>query len=777
MRISPRIRHCLEAAALPTILLAAFFTRFIMAITTFTSTIDTSTVGIMGIRILEGDRPLFYYGQNYMGALEGYGTALMFRLFGVSTTTLTLTPTLFAVGWAAAMYLVFKRLFCRWAGIAAALCVAIPGWYTIWYTMGSYGGYPETYLFGTLAIWVCLRFTDPDTPDFSFGNSLLLGILLALGVWTNLQVIPFFLVAALIAGVHWLCVNRSFMRLLSLATGGALGLVGLLPGYLVTRGTEDPGLVEAPTLARVPRNFEIMLNSILPRLLWWKSTDVFLLKWIVAIVVLLPVLFYLISLIRKNPQPIRFIPLLFAAIFLSLYLPHSMASLGAPRYMISLSIIVFSAGFASMLCSEKRALRIGGWALLALWTTYNGVSIAHKCISSVDEKHKKVAARMDLVNTARARGLKNIMIVGSPTAGLRGLILSLYSRCEISFVSSGADRVYQHSDAWENDDRGAFTFTPGATPFVTGSLKAMGVSEYEITDTAKYVLLDGIRPVFSDRRAIGGATVLDMRGFAGETNAITDRNAKTRISTETSRNSSFTIDLGSRKTVDGVRFFGVDDDLPRGPYSVSISPGGDVYTPVQEVNRRTAQSYQCGNRIYFKGRFAAQDCRFAPAEARYLRLDYEAKPGRASSWNISEIIVFEHLSKVGPVMENEIQALVAKIKTSGVAFTYCDRWLSRKLEPLLGSAESGHAVFPTHNTRYPRSELSREIAVGPNRAIAVDSSMAEQATSLVVAHLPNGMQTTSERLGRYTLLTFTCVETTEPVALPLVWNGHTVLSK
>ena len=95
---------------LPSALLLGLGLRLFVSLKAFCTTFDTATVGLMGIRILQGERPLFYYGQNYMGALEAYVAAALFRLFGVSTTVLSLAPTLFALGWIAGAFFLFRRL-------------------------------------------------------------------------------------------------------------------------------------------------------------------------------------------------------------------------------------------------------------------------------------------------------------------------------------------------------------------------------------------------------------------------------------------------------------------------------------------------------------------------------------------------------------------------------------------------------------------------------------------------------------------------------------------
>src|SRR5690348_968601 len=50
---------------------------------------DEGTIGIMGMHILhQGEHPIFFYAQGYMGAFEAYLAAAMFSLLGVSTFAL-----------------------------------------------------------------------------------------------------------------------------------------------------------------------------------------------------------------------------------------------------------------------------------------------------------------------------------------------------------------------------------------------------------------------------------------------------------------------------------------------------------------------------------------------------------------------------------------------------------------------------------------------------------------------------------------------------------------
>src|SRR5579863_7863963 len=60
---------------------------------------DEALVGIQAEHILRGERPfpLYFYGQAYMGSLEAYLTAILFKIAGPSVWTLRAEPTLLSL--------------------------------------------------------------------------------------------------------------------------------------------------------------------------------------------------------------------------------------------------------------------------------------------------------------------------------------------------------------------------------------------------------------------------------------------------------------------------------------------------------------------------------------------------------------------------------------------------------------------------------------------------------------------------------------------------------
>jgi len=78
------------------------------------SNADEGTMGIMAMHIaFKGERPIFFYGQYYMGTLEAYVGAAFFRLFGASVFTLRLGLVLLFALFLTCMYLLTSLLYTK----------------------------------------------------------------------------------------------------------------------------------------------------------------------------------------------------------------------------------------------------------------------------------------------------------------------------------------------------------------------------------------------------------------------------------------------------------------------------------------------------------------------------------------------------------------------------------------------------------------------------------------------------------------------------------------
>ena len=205
---------------------------------------EEGTMGVEAMHILlRGERPIYLYGQNYMGVGEAYAGALAFRLFGVSTAALRLgmlacyAALLVGVFWLA--HLLYSR---RVALLAlAALIVGTP--FVVKIELLADGGKAETLALGALmfalAAWLALTQPTAEQPPPRRRRALrslgfvAWGVMAGFGLYTYTIIAPFALTSGLLL---WLNCRRE-LRGWALALPLAGLLIGLAPDILYTLTT------------------------------------------------------------------------------------------------------------------------------------------------------------------------------------------------------------------------------------------------------------------------------------------------------------------------------------------------------------------------------------------------------------------------------------------------------------------------------------------------------------------------------------------------------------
>lgn len=193
---------------------------------------DEAVIGLMARHILQGERPTFFWGQNYMGPFEAYFAALLFAIFGSSTFVLALSALLLTLGFFAIVYFIGRAAYGPTVGLLAlAWLVLSPPFFTL-RQLAPIGGYQELLLFGgllVLGVWSRLRlpYAHPTSRAGWLRCITLyaaLGYLAGLGFWSDMLIASVLLVAggALLFG-RW-------RELLSLA-GVALVLAFLVGAW------------------------------------------------------------------------------------------------------------------------------------------------------------------------------------------------------------------------------------------------------------------------------------------------------------------------------------------------------------------------------------------------------------------------------------------------------------------------------------------------------------------------------------------------------------------
>jgi hypothetical protein len=158
---------------------------------------DEGIVGLMAKHIASGANfPLFFYGQNYLGAFEAYVVALLFSIFGVSVFALKLVPAIFSIVLLFVVYLLANKLFNARVAILSTLLVAIPSAYFFAWGFKARGGFIEHVVFSLLILLVFSMIY------FHGRNSLwlyaLLGFLSGFALWVNQLVFPYLVILGIL---------------------------------------------------------------------------------------------------------------------------------------------------------------------------------------------------------------------------------------------------------------------------------------------------------------------------------------------------------------------------------------------------------------------------------------------------------------------------------------------------------------------------------------------------------------------------------------------------
>src|SRR5437764_5580879 len=162
-------------------LIAALFRAYLMNTVFAHVDSDQAVLGLMAYHIQAGERPIFYYGQPYMGSLEAYLAAPLFSLFGANDWTLRLPTLAFSVGFVGALYWLGVTLYSRRIAVLAGLFVALgPAILTNWSTVAG-AGYIEVMVCGVLLFLLALRY--PDLRAVPVTAALASGFPAGLGVW------------------------------------------------------------------------------------------------------------------------------------------------------------------------------------------------------------------------------------------------------------------------------------------------------------------------------------------------------------------------------------------------------------------------------------------------------------------------------------------------------------------------------------------------------------------------------------------------------------------
>lgn len=764
-------------------MLIGFLVRLRMSILAFFVDFDTATVGLMGLHILKGvSRPLFFYGQSYMGSLEAYLASLMFLVFGVSDVSLSLSPILFTLMWIGASYLLFKELFGRSGAIAAALCVAVPGWYAQWFSLATYGGYPGAFFFGTFFLWLAVRMLLHDlSPRSKWLHAAGMGISAALGVWTNLQVLSYLVSGALILLLTlW---RRGFNKttIAAIMFAGTISLLGFIPVLIVTGDVSFDSMTTAtPSPRLIPGNLKVFCKTI-SELFTWPVTREFTMVNLFVLgslgVLAACFLWHICSNLKTGGNRTGWVPVLFAGVFLVMYLSHPMAGLGAPRYLIPLTTVLICTVFAFGVTASRRVLRRFAWVALVAWVLFNAVSGEITSRAKAPKKKALTAEKFEVVKLVESAGLKNVVIIGSSIDGLSGQILSFFARDNLRFVSSWYERYDPSAQIAEQDPDMAFTCGRRHFGKVKANFASVGVTDYQVIDSGEMILHSIKVPrVKESSVALADIKIRTSGPVTGKPSFAVDHSEDTELAFAGSKTGpmtcSFIIDAQVPVTIGCAWLTSPHSRLLPGNWQLSTSADGTNYVQRGGVDR-ALNAYVDGNKAFIMGQCARSEIRFEPVTARHIRIDITSQ----KHWRINELRLFQWLDEGSAVSEQEVDDIAGAITGNSVDFTIADRWLSASLITRLPWKDSRPPVYPRFNSRYSYTRIERVFQPRDGLAVAMASRLADETEKFLNTTLGGAAEISRADFPNYSLFIFSVPEP-EREDLPwLCWNGHLLLKK
>lgn len=197
---------------------------------------DEAIEGLMARHVLEGELPVFFWGQAFKGVPEVYLSAGAFALFGSSVTVLkSVTLVLFAL-YVALNFVLLDRLISRWVAAAASvLLIAAPPALVFW-SLDASVDYVMIMLLGTILLLLCVRPLAAHTADATYATyatfaTFPIGLVIGIGFWVHQLFIVYLIPLAIMFTVRrqpWTRIELRRANKLAMAIAAIAGIYLLL---------------------------------------------------------------------------------------------------------------------------------------------------------------------------------------------------------------------------------------------------------------------------------------------------------------------------------------------------------------------------------------------------------------------------------------------------------------------------------------------------------------------------------------------------------------------
>lgn len=781
--------------ALAGILLSAAFLLLAGSWFCYTSTFDTGTVGLMSVNILHGERPLFYYGQPYFGALEAYLAALYLALFGFSEFVISLSPITFTLGWIFFSYLLFTRIHNRTAGIIAATCTGFSGYYVFWYSIATYGGYSAILCIGTAVLWLALRMLQERVQKKSLVlHSVCIGVCIGLGIWVHPLTFPYIAIGAGILGVF--VVKERFRPdiLLSLGLAVCIALMGFLPFYVET-GSFFGGVSESVHLSWsvVIRALSNLFANNIFELVVWNFRHVFgsgavgfLIEYGSLAILCLALLLAAVAGIRRRQRSVTYgflIPFSYCLLFLALYVQHHMATIRAPRYAIGFWSMLLCMLWTTAICGQtRRGPKMVAVGLFCLWIGYQAAGTVFFITGNSEGARAEQTTVRDVVQGARQRNLSTVVTVGDSLFGLKSTKFSMYSQNRIAFSSAGLERYLNNAQRAEIDLNRGYLATAEYRTALENTLKELKTtfSEEKIHD---FFLFSGVHPEPRlNMQVIPAAEIIPVSATDEKRvkieSLLIDRSRDAAPVLREMSGMPLLFDTGRVRKLCGLQIFTAQDPYAmewKGPgrFEVQVSIDGIRYSTVYRSLPGAGKGFHAGPTIYIGGPWGKREVFFTPVEARYIQVIFSAR----SPSPATELFILQSTGSYRQEGADDTGELIRIVEEQDLDFVLADRWVSAKLLQAFKAGERADIALPRHSTRFKNKPLRRFIRPEKGQALVCERAVAGECARLLQDAYGRSVISKRFDLRNYVLFSLADVRLNPDISkrMALLWNGHVPL--
>ncbi|MEA3369326.1 MAG: alpha/beta fold hydrolase [Candidatus Ratteibacteria bacterium] len=635
---------------------------------------DMAVTGLMARYILRGEFPVFFWGQNYCGAIEAYLTAPVFAVFGVSRYTLNIVPVCESIVFMLLMYILARRAFGEKVGILTLLFTAIPARYLVVNTVLPRANYVENLIFGAIVFYLTYRIVYPVrnnllTPDDAssahISNGVYeekgvnsgrlffgLGLTYGLAWWTNFQSIYFILTSFFFIFLRKKLIffTRRFLNLvLGIAVGGSpfwyycfrndfspFKSIGEEKFTNIATGLKNFFVVGLPVIFGVIKSNRGIYIPIISHLL--------LIIYVAAFVFILKDrfkgLFHLGKLSLKKSNGMELF-IVFFIVFALIYTFSGYALVNTRRYMLILylSLPVYLAYFIAELSGKHKKLSIfiTGIVLIAN-VQQNIVSVDLFNKDKRKEFFEEKRNKKELFTFLEKEGIKYVYV----NDYWRSYNHTFDVQERIIFTEWNPSRYPAYFEGAKQTKDVAFCFPENETVFGQ-ILRNIGAKSYKRKNIAGVTLFYDFKPLEKDYQEIDLSKVQAVSNYnQDEANYALDGNPMTRWTTKLAQAPGmyFGLDLGKAKQICRIVLELGDSpyDYPRG-YSLSTSLDGEKWQNIIVSNANWAALHRGKFHPVMTEKNAKFEICFKPRLVRFVKLEQTGRHN-AYWWSIYEIELF-----------------------------------------------------------------------------------------------------------------------------------------